>query len=75
MKREDKIKILKEYKEEKELVQRAEKRLKQLKAMIQANIDAGVYGDVALVIEEVDVKEYVVPARTDRRMKVLSVKS
>lgn len=74
MKRDDKIRILEEYKETKELVAAAEKRVRELKAQIQAEIDAGKYGDYVLVFEEREVKEYVVPARTDRIVKVSNIK-
>ncbi|HNA61530.1 MAG TPA: hypothetical protein PKW79_00430 [Rhabdochlamydiaceae bacterium] len=66
----DKIQILKEFKEEQELKKAAEKRIAELKAQIQAEIDAGQYGDYVLVFEEREVKEYTVKARKDEIVKV-----
>lgn len=65
-----KIQILAEFKEEQALKAKAEARIKELKAQIQAEIDAGKYGDYVLIFEERDVKEYVVKARVDTIVKV-----
>lgn len=73
MTKQQKIAILAEFKENKELVSQAEKRLKELKDQIKSDIDAGVYGDLVLTIEEREVKEYVVPARTDKIIKVSKI--
>lgn len=70
MNKADKIKILAEFKEEQALKAKAEARIKELKAQIQAEIDAGQYGDYVLVFEEREVKEYVVKARVDELVKV-----
>lgn len=74
MTKQDKIRILKEFKEEQELKKAAEKRIAELKAQIQAEIDAGQYGDYVLVFEEREVKEYTVKARTDTIVKVSEIK-
>lgn len=74
MTKQDKIQILKEFKEEQELKKAAEKRIAELKAQIQAEIDAGQYGDYVLVFEEREVKEYTVKARTDTIVKVSEIK-
>lgn len=70
MTKQQKIQILAEFKEEQALKAKAEARIKELKAQIQAEIDAGKYGDYVLIFEERDVKEYVVKARTDTIVKV-----
>ena len=70
MNKTQKIQILKEFKEEQALKAKAEARIKELKAQIQAEIDAGQYGDYVLVFEEREVKEYVVKARVDELVKV-----
>lgn len=73
MTKQDKIQILAEYKEEVELRNHAEKRIKELKAQIQAEIDAGKYGDYVLTFDQREVKEYVVAARTDTLVKVVKI--
>jgi hypothetical protein len=70
-----KIKILAEFKEEQALKAKAEARIKELKAQIQAEIDQGKYGDYVLIFEERDVKQYVVSARTDTIVKVHNLKA
>lgn len=74
MTKQQKIAILAEYKEEQILKAKAEARIKELKAQIQADIDAGQYGDYVLIFEQRDVKEYVVKARTDTIVKVHDLK-
>lgn len=73
MTKQQKIEILAEFKESKELTAFAEKRLKELKDIIKAEIETGKYGDLVLTIEEREVKEYVVPARTDKIIKVSKI--
>lgn len=69
----DKVQILSEFKELQELKSKAEKRIKELKAQIQAEIAAGQYGDYILMYEERDVKEFTVPARHDTIVKVSKI--
>lgn len=73
MNKEQKIKILSEFKELQELKASAEKRYKEIKKQIEENIDAGRYGDFALGFEFRDVREYVVPSRTDKIIKVVKI--
>lgn len=68
-----KIATLSEYKELQELKSIAEKRMKELKEQINAQIKAGKYGDYVLAFEDVEVKEYTVQSRVDHRIKVLKV--
>lgn len=69
----DRVKILREYKEESELKRAAEKRIAELKKEIFENIPEGQYEDMVLAIEARDVKEYTVAARTDKIIKVLQI--
>ncbi len=73
MNKEQKIKTLAEFKELQELKATADKRLKEIKKEIEENIAAGKYGDFALGFEFREVREYVVPARTDKIIKVVKL--
>lgn len=66
-----KIKALQEYRDLKELTATAAKRIKEIQAEIKAHYEPGEYGDLILTIEEREVKEYTVPARTDQIIKVV----
>lgn len=70
MNKQTKIQILSDFKEEQELKNRAEKRLKELKAKILADIEAGVYGEYCLTFDEREVKKYIVESRTDTIVRV-----
>lgn len=73
MNKTEKIKILAEFKELQELKAAAEKRYKEIKKQIESEIEAGKYGDFALGFEFREVREYVVPARTDKIIKVVKL--
>lgn len=73
MTKQDKIQLLSEYKELQALKTEAEKRYKELKKQIEENIEAGKYGEFALGFEFREVREYVVPARTDKIIKVVKL--
>lgn len=70
MNKQTKIQILSDFKEEQELKNRAEKRLKELKAQIMADIEAGMYGDYCLTFDKREVKEFTVESRVDTIVKV-----
>jgi hypothetical protein len=70
MNRDDKIKILSAYKEFQELKSMADKRIKELQLEIKRRFKPGKYGQYLLNFEVREVKEYVVPARTDHIVKV-----
>jgi hypothetical protein len=71
MKAKEKIQILADFKEQQELVRLANKRISELKEAIKNEFEAGVYGDLVLTFEDRFVKEYVVPARVDKIIKVI----
>lgn len=73
MNKQDKITVLSEFKELNELKNSAEKRIKELKAQIKAEIEAGKYGDYVLTYEEREVKEFTVAARVDTILKVSKI--
>lgn len=66
-----KIKHLQEYKELNDLVSHAKKRIEEIKAEIKEKYKPGEYGELLLTIEERRVKEYIVPARIDKVIKVV----
>jgi len=71
----DKIKILADFKADQALIAAANKRIQELKDQIKADIEAGVYGDFALSFEKREVKSYQVEARVDLIIKVQEIKS
>lgn len=64
------VAILNEYQELKEVINAANKRANELKALIKNDYKPGEYGNLILTIEERQVKEYVVSARVDQIIKV-----
>jgi hypothetical protein len=73
MTKQDKIKVLAEYREIQELKAAAEKRYKELKKQIEAEIESGKHGDFVVAFEFREVREYIVPARTDKIVKVVKL--
>lgn len=73
MTKQEKIETLTEYRELQELKATADKRLKEIKREIEQNISAGKYGNMLIHFELREVKEYVVPARIDKIVKVSKI--
>lgn len=73
MTKENKIKILDEYRELQMRKSEIEKRYKELKTKIETEVGEGKFGPFAVEFQTREVREYVVPARVDKIIKVVKV--
>lgn len=68
------ILTLSEYREQRDLINLANKRIAELKKEILEKYGPGVYGDLVLTIEEREVQSYTVNARIDTIIKIASLR-
>jgi len=73
MNKEEKAQVLEQYKDACEQFAKYDKIKKELKALIQLQIQPGKYGDYFMSFEERHVKAYEVQARVDLIIKVVKL--